>query len=471
MLRIEILAKNQKLLIGGLLLMAAFVIFILPNYVSEPWVAEAVTQTHSNSNLPTPSTVAEKTKYRQQSQTLLAEIIMLRDRLKSQSVEQWDKFQFDESMLSVEAGDQHYGQGNYDRSLASYNQALTRLQKIQQVGENKLKQALTDGELAIESVQPSAVPEVLNFASLAMAIAPDNSQSQYLSQRASKFAAFVETVQQADKLFKQQQYQAAKKVYKKALDINPEHKTIQVSLQNVENAIKQQNFIALMSQGYTALDNNDFDQAQAAFNRADALYSDNPSVAQALAHLDSRRSQIYIDQQIAVAIGLEQQEEWHQAQTVYKQLLETDATLIHVKAKLITATTRTNLDSGITSIINDPLILADQTTYKKAQQLLADSQEITGPGAKLKQQIDALKSLVKQARIPIHINLESDNLTEVTLFKIAKLGTFEHRSVKLFPGRYTLLGSRKGYRDTQIEIEINGLPTEQAIRIICSEKI
>ena len=473
MLKIEKVTENRKLLIAGLLLVVVFVIFILPSYISEPWVASAVTQppVSANANLLEPSVIAEKTRYRQQSQSLLAAIITIRDDLQAKSVEQWAGFQFHNSISLVTSGDQYYGYGNYEQSLSSYEQALAGLQQIQQLGEDRLEQALADANIGIESAHPSAIPKVLSAASLALAIAPDSRRSQRLNERASKFANFVEVVQQADKLFQEQQYQAAKKLYQHALDIDPEQQKIQTSLRTVEKAIDEQNFVAFMSRGYTALENDNFEQALTAFNSAGGIYTNNSSVEQAIAHVSSRRSQTLIDQQIAKAAELERREQWYQAQAVYLQLLETDPTLIQVKTKLVTVNIRADLDNAITSILNDPFILADQATYARAQKLLADAEGIGSAGSKLQRQTQELRTVVQQARIAVNLDLESDNLTQVTLFRIAKLGAFQHRTVPLFPGRYIISGNRKGYRDVRIEVAVDGSPPDKAIRIVCNEKI
>ena len=88
----------QKIVISVLLLLASAVIFILPKGVTEPWVNYSA-QTENTPVKPTastvsPSTAAEKTKYRQDSQTLLAQIIAYRDRLQETRVELWGDFEY-----------------------------------------------------------------------------------------------------------------------------------------------------------------------------------------------------------------------------------------------------------------------------------------------------------------------------------------------------------------------------------------
>ena len=67
--------------------------------------------------------------------------------------------------------------------------------------------------------------------------------------------------------------------------------------------------------------------------------------------------------------------------------------------------------------------------------------------------------------------LLSDSLTEVTLFRVAKLGTFEQTSVQLKPGHYIAAGSRNGYRDVRVEFTITGEPMEEPILVSCNEAI
>ena len=56
-----------------------------------------------------------------------------------------------------------------------------------------------------------------------------------------------------------------------------------------------------MSQGFRELDNNSFEQATAAFNRAGKVYANHPAVEQALAQLETRRSQLWVTRNMARA--------------------------------------------------------------------------------------------------------------------------------------------------------------------------
>jgi len=62
-------------------------------------------------------------------------------------------------------------------------------------------------------------------------------------------------------------------------------------------------------------------------------------------------------------------------------------------------------------------------------------------------------------------------LTQVTLYRVGQLGTFDSRVVPLKPGRYIAAGSRKGYRDVRVEFAV--VPGEELSPIVirCKETI
>jgi len=67
--------------------------------------------------------------------------------------------------------------------------------------------------------------------------------------------------------------------------------------------------------------------------------------------------------------------------------------------------------------------------------------------------------------------LTSDSNTDVTLFKVAKLGAFDKTAVSLKPGRYIVAGTRIGFRDVRIEFTVTESGLETPIAISCSEAI
>jgi thioredoxin-like negative regulator of GroEL len=171
------------------------------------------------------------------------------------------------------------------------------------------------------------------------------------------------------------------------------------------------------------------------------------------------------------AAELEAKEQWQQALELYQALLDTDPSLTEAKVKTIPVGVRAALNKQIEAVLADPLQLAASNSYNSARRLLKDASGIANPGPVLKQQIADLDKVLQQATTAVDVVLQSNNQTEVTLFRVAKLGVFEQTSLQLRPGRYIAAGTRMGYRDVRVEFTITGAPIDGPIRVSCDEII
>lgn len=462
----------QKVVVSILLLLASAVIFILPNSVTEPWVnysSESEKAAPSQSaTLVSPSTAAQKTKYRQDAQTLLAQIIAYRDRLVEKRVELWGEFEYKQAMLQIERGDQQYQYGEYTESVASYQSALDGLSSLETTGQSILSKAIDDTANAIEE---NILSTAITAIELAGAMAPENVNIQKLSQRVASLPQLIEAMQQGKKHSDLSQLNAAKEAFSKAVALDPEHKKAAAALAKTEQKITEQRFRGFMSDGFSALDKNNFEQAKIAFNQAASIYVNHPAVEQAMAQLETRRSQLWVTDNMARAEAFEKQEKWQQAKSIYEKLLLTDGTLTEVKVKQIPVNVRADLDSRLQSAIENPLALAASSQFRKAQKALQDATGIANPGPLLASQISTLRKIIKASQIPVEVALSSDSNTNVILFRVARLGTFDKTSVSLKPGRYIAAGTRTGYRDVRVEFTVTDKGFDTPISISCNEAI
>ncbi|MDG1311088.1 MAG: hypothetical protein P8P26_03405 [Porticoccaceae bacterium] len=464
---------KQRLIIGGLLLLVVLVVLLLPNFVSDPWIADP-----SASEKPvavkvavSPSTAAEKTKYRQDSQKVLAQIIAVRDELKEQTVEFWGDFEFRQAIALVDQGDEQYGYGDYREALASYQDSLNQLQALEQTGQTILEAALIEGISAIENAQITDIVLAHEASATAMAIAPEDSRSQQLSQRAEQLESLITALDNGQQRVETNELAAAKAYFQQAVSIDNQHQKAAVALKSVNQAITEQRFRGHMSDGFGALDRNQFDAATTAFNLAAKVNNNHSSPAQALSQVETKRSQLAVSNQMHQAAEFERNEQWQQALILYQELLQTDPSLTEAKVRTIPVSVRAALNNQLESVLADPLKLSAASNYQSAQRLLKDASGIASPGPVLKQQVADLSLVLQQSRTPVDVVLQSNSLTEVTLFRVAKLGVFEQTSLKLKPGRYIVAGSRMGYRDVRVEFTITGAPIDAPIRVSCDELI
>jgi hypothetical protein len=81
-------------------------------------------------------------------------------------------------------------------------------------------------------------------------------------------------------------------------------------------------------------------------------------------------------------------------------------------------------------------------------------------------------NLLDNALDPVEVVFKSDNLTNVTIYKVGTLGKFDERTLTLLPGSYVAVGTREGYRDVRVEFTLqSGQPAGQMITVSAVEKI
>lgn len=463
---------RHKLVLATLAMLALAVVFLLPHFVSGPWITgPSDSNTASNSDSPTnvsPSRAAEKTRFRQESQSLLAEIFSVRDRLMSQQVERWGAFEFHRAHELIDSGDQHYSYGDYEKSLGDYHQSLDILNTLEKSGQNLLQQTLESG---LTAVADGDIKKAEESRALAAAIAPEDQKVKQLEQRVTTLPEVVRLLNQGDKQQRDGQLDEALASYQQAATLDAQHQKVIERVTELTGQIADQRFRQHMSAGYNALDGNNFESAKASFNAAGKIRPGDSAVNAALRQLENRRAQVSVDRQIAHARSLEDQEQWSEALAAYKSLLQTDPSLTEVKVKIIPAQVRAELDSRIQLYLDDPLRMSRPENYRDAEQVLADARGIANPGPRLSEQISTLDRLIQQSQHTVDVVFNSDSATSVTLFKVGRLGRFENKTVTLKPGHYIVAGERSGYRDVQVKFTVTGAPMDGPISVVCNEPI
>ena len=468
----EAYSTTRKLTLIVLGLALAGTVFLLPQLVTEPWVGPEDAQ-----NLPAvptppssvaPSTAAELKTYRQESQTVLADVVAIRDRLRERDVEFWAKADFQQALDQVEAGDERYSYGEYADSLEQYRQARERLAGLEQLGQQKLEQAVADAASAIETLNLNVAATAVE---LAGHIAPEDPRVQALVRRVDVLPQVAAHLEAGDEALERDRFQAAQAEYRQAAGLDPDHRRTAEALARANREVGDSAFRDHMSRGFAAMQRNDYAGARATFREAGRMRPGDPAVGNALAQVDNLESDGSVGQDLARAADLESTEQWQQAVSIYETLLQQDPSLTDARVRLIPARVRADLDRRLATYIEEPLKLSSQTEFSAARAALADARGIPAPGPRLRAQIDELDLLVQRANSPVDVLFRSDNQTRVVLFRVADLGTFEQKSVRLRPGKYVAAGTRSGYRDVRVEFTVTGAPPEAPIVVRCEEPI
>ena len=461
---------SRKITIAVLAAAALGVVFLLPLFVSEPLV-EAPDPAEVRSAGPeevAPSRAAEKRQFRDRAQDTLAEVFRLRDELEALEVSAWNGERFRRALDTVAAGDEQYSRGEYEQALASYDESLAVLESLKQESETLRRESL---EAVAQAIEAGLVEKARRHIALLNHLAPDDERVTAFAARVEKLPEVAALLEKGERLRAGDDLAGAEAAFASAAELDPDHERAAAQLEQVRAAQNQSRFSRRMGQGYSAMESGDFAAARSHFEAARQLRPDSGAVNQALSQLENRGTQLEVDRQLAAARKHEADENWQRAVDIYEQLIGLDPSLTEPRARLVPARVRAELDSRLETLIDKPLALSRPDVAARARQALADARGIPDRGDKLAAQIDRLAMLLERSTEPVQVQFRSDNQTEVTLYRVGELGTFESRTLELKPGRYVAAGARKGYRDVRVEFTVTGEASPDPVVVRCTETI
>ena len=132
---------------------------------------------------------------------------------------------------------------------------------------------------------------------------------------------------------------------------------------------------------------------------------------------------------------------------------------------------RAGFDAKLVNLIETPTLLLGDSVLVDARRLLELVTALPDKGQRLEQQIADLNRLVAAASQPITVRLQSDQLTDVTLYRVGGLGVFTSKVVELRPGTYTAIGSRDGYRDVRKTFTVLPGRDLPPVSVVCVDPI
>jgi len=226
-----------------------------------------------------------------------------------------------------------------------------------------------------------------------------------------------------------------------------------------------------MSEGLDALAMGDYLAARAAFRMAKQLMPGSPEPADGLLQVDQGLRLSNINSLEQEAIALEQSEHWDAAATTYEEILKVDANLAFAQEGLAKSRRMGALHTRFDELIKDPDRLSIPSVMNRATKLVVDVTVMPEIGPRLAGQRDELSRLLKRAATPVTVELVSDNMTAVSVYKIGVLGNFGNTQLELRPGTYVAVGMRSGYRDVRIEFRVAPELEMQPVEVVCKEPI
>jgi len=405
---------------------------------------------------------------REEAQGLAAQVARQLEALRAKAVQRWAAAPFADAEAQIAKAAAAFDAKDFRAAVEGYRAVSASLAALEADSGKQLETAKAAGFAALASGNLDAAAAAFD---LALAIAPTDAAALRGKARVASFPAVQQQMQIAATAEASGDVPAAASAYRAALKLDPETDTARAALARIEGRAASARFEKTMAAALSALAGGRLDEADRELKAAATQRPGDAAVTEARTRLDrARREQqlAALDTQAAADVRAES---WAAAVKRYEAVLAIDPSLAAAQSGLAAARPRAALAARLDAWIAQPARLSSDAVHAEASQALAAARAIGNPGPVLQKQIATLDQLLSAAATPQEVSLQSDDKTEVTIYKVGVQGKFKDKRLALKPGRYTAVGARPGYVDVRVEFEVTADAATAPVQIRCEEKL
>jgi len=363
---------------------------------------------------------------------------------------------------------QRFAVEDFKAAAGGWDEAGKLLAAIAARKPRALTDALARGAAALKDGQVAAARDAFG---LALGIEPEHAGAKAGIARAGRIEQTFPVVDAAAADEAAGRLSAAEQGYRRALAIDPAAPGAAEALARIAGRRAGESYAAAMSRGLADMTAGRADSARSAFRQALALRPGSQEAADALAALDQGQRAGALKMLEARARAAEADERWGEALAAWKEAAALEPSLDSAREGVARAGSRAELQGRIEALNREPQRLWDAAGRGEARQLIAAANATGNPRQRLAAATAELERLAAAAQTPVRLRLQSDGVTSVTIYRVGQYGSFSVREVELLPGRYTVVGTRNGYRDVRQEVVLPPGAPGAALVVKCEEPI
>jgi hypothetical protein len=388
--------------------------------------------------------------------------------VEQKGVSNWAAQEIETAGSKAAQGDEAFRLNDFKMAAQSYTEGVDILDELIAKADAVVESSLAAGYEALEAKDATRASSQFQ---LALAVDPENASASHGLSRAKLLDEVLTYLESGYQHEKQGALTRAHTDFKQAFTLDPEFEETQTALARVTERITDAEFHQAMSEGFAALNQNKFQVARKAFEKARQLKPQSSEPQDGLAQVTLNRRLQRIAEYRQSAETFARKEQWRAAVENYQAALQLDPTLVFAKQGKAKSVARAELFEALDRYIERPDRLSDEQVLKNAMDLHANASSLANQGPRLRQQLAKLATLITMAQTPVRVHLESDNETNVVVYKVGRLGHFTAHDLELHPGIYTIVGTREGYRDVRHTLTVIAGQTPGRVLIRCEDKI
>jgi len=454
-----------------LVLVAVAVVVILPNRLARKrQQATVMPVAEPVQSQPRASEVSESKAI--EAQELLKKTLNLKARLDNEGVKNWGAEPFvtsyGETLALLAEANAYLDDQFFDQAVKGYQETIVSLEQLLASRPERIRRAIQAGNEALVQLDSKLAKQ---YFEIALAADYDNSEALTGLKRAENLPQVLENLAQGQFHEENGNLDAARKMYVDAISLDKDSNAARDHLRQVNQLILERDFQRSMSEAISALHQKKIGIAKHALDIARKLRPDAAAVLDLEQQLKNTEQRIELQRLEMQALKYEKTEQWKKAGKTYVQALKIDANTGFAKQGKLRAERFAELNKQVQTYLLNPDDLQAPEHRNHARSIYNKAIANSDIGPMFHDKTEKLGHLLDMYNKTVSILVQSDDLTDVTIYRVGRLGHFLKHSLKLLPGRYKAIGTRSGYRDVIVSFTVPVDSEEITLKMYCKEKI
>lgn len=260
--------------------------------------------------------------------------------------------------------------------------------------------------------------------------------------------------------------------FQQAASIDSGSAKAQSGVSRLKRKISERDFTAAYSAAQVAINEQRFEDAISNYQAALAIFPNRTDIEDAINRTRSEKRQNDIVTRITQAYDFERVYDWESARNLYQELVQMEPELHEAKDGLL----RTG--RMIRSILRYQTLLevakteAQRTEFQLAIRTFDAAMKSKPDYLELAEDGERLRKFLQLQSQPVSVTLLSDGNTWVSVQgpSMRKPEKFDSTQVSLLPGKYFVIGRKKGYQDVRFGLQIRAGVTQEPITVAATVK-
>ena len=453
-------------LFGFVAALTLVVLVVLPFLVTERSAEEALNTAKPVQGAQPPALAVGVV--RNDAEQALKDFLRLRAQPDLANAELWAAEDWPPALKTALEGDGLYGRGHFAEALAAYEKATQQLQALLDGKPQRLQASLAEGW---QFLQQNEVAAAVSAFERVLAMQPDHEQASIGLARANVRNEILQLMVTANQAEAMDRPMSAAEAYNAALQLDSSYAPAQDAVNRINISLTENAFKQAMSEALQNLDRGNLAAAEKALQAAAAIHPVSEAVKDGQRRFVEARRRFGLASLRRQAEQRAASEDWSTAAELYRKALAIDGRSLAARDGLSYAKKQSQLNARIDHYLTDTTRLSSDEPLANAQTLMQANKQVADSEPRLKAKIARLQEAVRLAMVPVELLIRSDGRTDISIYHVGRLGSFQQKQLTLRPGRYTLSGSCTGYRDVRKIITLVPETGSYTVTIRCEELI